>query len=317
MDRIDIINALNADDFSPYRRLADDIRRVEVGDTVHIRAILEYSNYCRRKCSYCGLNCNNNNLTRYRLSDEVIIDTARRAHEAGYRTLVMQGGEDPYFDSIHLGELVKEMNKMGMIITLSAGEMTYEELAYLNNAGASRYLLKHETANSSLYERLHGDYSLSRRIDCIRNIKSLGYDTGSGFMVGLPTQTIEDLADDILLLEELSCDMAGIGTFIPHPHTPLAAANVGSIELTLRCVALTRIVIPRVNLPATTSLHVASGSDSGGIFDYGANVIMRKITPTTERKLYEIYPSNARETDIVQERLDVEQLVINAGRLPL
>lgn len=317
MNKQEIITALEIDDFSHIRKLADDIRIENHGDIVHIRAILEYTNYCRRKCSYCGLNCLNNKLERYRLDDDVIIDLSYRAWDAGYKTLVLQGGEDPHYDAERLGRLVGEISRCGMVITLSSGEMSHEDYSYLRSCGASRYLLKHETANPHIYSSIHPDSTLERRLANIRDIKSLGYDTGSGFMVGLPGQTTADLADDLLLLKELGCDMAGIGTYIPHPDTPMADSYIGSVELTRRCVAIARIMMPKLHLPATTSLHVASGSQSGGVFDYGANVIMRKITPTRERLLYDIYPSNKVEFDMLGERRAVEELIVSEGKRPL
>ncbi len=186
MNRRDLIDALKAEDFSPYYRLADKIRFQEKGNYVDIRAILEFSNICRRKCVYCGLNCRNQALHRYRMTPDEIVDAASAAARAGYRTLVMQSGEDPWFTPKILGGLVKEIKKTGMAVTLSCGEMPKEAYAYLRECGADRYLLKHETADPEIYSALHPDSSLQQRIACLKVLKRLGYETGSGFMIGLP-----------------------------------------------------------------------------------------------------------------------------------
>lgn len=188
MNRRDLIDALKAEDFSPYYRLADKIRFQEKGNYVDIRAILEFSNICRRKCVYCGLNCRNQALHRYRMTPDEIVDAASAAARAGYRTLVMQSGEDPWFTPKILGGLVKEIKKTGMAVTLSCGEMPEEAYAYLRECGADRYLLKHETADPEIYSALHPDSSLQQRIACLKVLKRLGYETGSGFMIGLPVK---------------------------------------------------------------------------------------------------------------------------------
>lgn len=317
MERDELIYALKTVDFDNYYKQADEIRRENVGDVIHIRAILEYSNYCKRECSYCGLNRLNRHLKRYRLSDEEIYDSVREAVRVGYKTIVLQGGEDNYFNAEHLAEIVKEIKRYNISVTVSGGEFDYDGYKLLRDNGADRYLLKHETCDAQLYAELHPDSALDRRIQCLKNIKMLGFETGSGFMVGLPNQTVESIADDILLLKELECDMAGIGTFIPHPDTLLNNADTGSVELTKRAVALTRICIPHINLPATTSLSVLDKEQSRDIFNCGANVIMRKITPTDKRKLYEIYPTNAKTTNIREERTELETMINSLGRIPL
>lgn len=316
MKKNEIVSLLAMPNFDEIFLLADKIRSENVGDEIQIRAILEYSNYCKRACSYCGLNCNNKNLKRYRLSVGDIIDSAKIAHDVGYKTIVLQGGEDDFYNAKRLGEICKEINKFDMAITLSAGELPYDTLKYLYDMGAKRYLLKHETSDPMIYKALHPDAELKSRIDCLRNLKKIGYETGSGFMIGLPNQTLETIADDILLLKNIGCDMAGIGPFIPHPDTPLKDQPQGSYDLTLRAVAITRILLPNINLPATTSLSVIKTSEQKSVFNCGANVIMRKITPTEARKLYSIYPSKARETDILSERKELENYIIDLGKIP-
>ncbi|MEG2857543.1 MAG: [FeFe] hydrogenase H-cluster radical SAM maturase HydE, partial [Clostridia bacterium] len=292
-------------------------RRRAVGDTVHIRAILEFSNHCSRRCGYCGLSAYNRTLARYRMTPSDIIETGKRAADAGYKTLVLQSGEDGFFDAEKLGNIVSALARAGLAITLSVGELSDEAYAHLKDCGAARYLLKHETAAPEIYKALHPGNTLDSRIRCLRSIKRLGYECGSGFMIGLPGQTLETIADDILLLAKLRCDMAGIGPFIPHPSTPLRDVPHGSCELCRRAVALTRIVMPKINLPATTSLGVLSSDERRLVFGGGANVIMQKVTPEPYKSLYEIYPSNSGETDIIRERRELEAFIRSLDRQPL
>lgn len=316
MRKQEIIKLLESSEFSDVYDHADVIRRENVGDEIRIRAIIEYSSYCKRKCKYCGLNAGNRALQRYRLSIEDIISLSAQAKAVGYKTVVLQGGEDDYYSASRMGEAVKEISKMGMAVTLSMGELDYQSLKYLRDCGANRYLLKHETSSEKIYSYLHPDAKLNDRIECLRNIKSLGYQTGSGFMIGLPEQTLEVIAEDILLLKELECDMAGIGPFIPHPQTLLKDMPHGSIELTKRAVAITRMLLPKANLPATTSLGVLEDGKNRSVFNCGANVIMRKVTPSKERRLYEIYPSQQPSTDIESERRELENMITLMGRIP-
>ena len=307
---------LRLEDFSEVYAEADRVRRENVGDRVQIRAILEFSNHCRRQCRYCGLNRNNTGLERYRIQPAQMVETARQAWEAGYRTIVLQSGEDRYYTAQMLGEVVKEIKKTGMAVTLSCGELPFEDYAYLRACGADRYLLKHETADVQLYSSLHPCGTLENRVGCLREIKRLGYETGSGFMIGLPGQTEETIARDLLLLQELNCDMAGIGPFVPHPDTPLRDHPHGSTELTKRAVALARLLLPKANLPATTSLGVLDQGEKNDIFSCGANVIMRKVTPSSYKKLYEIYPAALGETDICSERKELEAQIRALGKIP-
>lgn len=316
MNRRELTAALQAKDFSPYYRMADEIRFREKGDYVDIRGILEFSNICRRQCVYCGLNRANQSLHRYRMAPDEIIAAANDAASAGYRTLVMQSGEDPWFTPEILGELVKEIKKTGMAITLSCGEMPEKDYAYLRECGADRYLLKHETADPEIYAAIHPDSSLAERVACLKSLKRLGFETGSGFMIGLPNQTAETLADDLLLLQEIGCDMAGMGPFIPHPGTPLRNLPSGSAEMTKRAVALARILLPKLNLPATTSLGVLSCNEKNDVFSCGANVVMRKVTPTKYKRYYEIYPAKLGETHVQEDRKLLEQQITALDRIP-
>ncbi len=317
LTKSELAGLLALEDFTEVYRCADEIREREVGGTVHIRAILEFSNHCRRKCRYCGLNSQNKNIKRYRMTPDEIVRTAWKAVEAGYRTIVLQSGEDAWFTPEILGTIVREIKRSGAAVTVSCGEMPAESYAYLKASGADRYLLKHETADPELYGRLHPCGTLKNRVACLKNLKALGFETGSGFMIGLPGQTLETIADDLLLLKEIGCDMAGIGPFIPHPDTELKNLPGGSAELTKRAVALARILLPKCNLPATTALGVLDAQEKNNVFSCGANVIMRKVTPDPYKQLYEIYPAKLGRTDIVKERSDLEDMIRAFGKNPV
>ena len=312
----ELVELLGREDFSPIYAQADQVRAETVGDTVHIRALLEISNHCRRMCTYCGLRAPRQNLTRYRMDPEEVVQAACEAYAVGYRTIVLQSGEDPWYTPLMLGQIVSAIKaKTDMAVTLGCGEMREEDYAFLKLAGTDRYLIKHETADPDLYRRLHPDSSLDKRVGCLRTLKRLGYETGSGFMVGLPGQTLETLAQDLLLLASIPCDMAGIGPFLPHPDTPLRDGTAGDAELTRRCVALARLMLPHANLPATTALTVRG--DNGQVFSGGANVVMRKITPNCYKRMYEIYPAQLPDTDIPAQRQQLEEQIRSLGRVPL
>lgn len=312
MSNLDILNALKADDFEQYQLAAINTRNAACDKVITLRAIIEYSNYCKRHCKYCGLNAENTNLERYRMSEDEIVATAEKAVLAGYCSIVLQGGEDKYYNIDRMSSIIERIAEFGVLITLSLGELPDINYKKFYESGARRYLLKHETANAELYSMLHSDGDLASRLDRLRSLKTIGYDIGSGFMVGLPQQTLEDLVEDIMLCKELKADMVGIGTFIPHDGTKLAGSPPGSAEFTLRAVALTRILMPSINIPSTTSLGVV-GNDPYMALDYGADVIMRKVTPTNYRKLYQIYSAPSRQTDINAEREEIIRAVQNKG----
>ncbi|MFI3326178.1 MAG: [FeFe] hydrogenase H-cluster radical SAM maturase HydE [Clostridia bacterium] len=317
MNKDKLVSILELDDFTPYYRLANAIKEKHYGKDIYIRAIVEFSNHCKMDCKYCGLNCHNKKIERFRMSPREIVETGIKAHEAGYKTLVMQSGEDAFYTAKILGEVVKAIKKTGIAITLSCGEMSFEDYEYLKSCGADRYLLKHECSDNDIYSYLHTTSTFENRINCLKNLKTLGYEVGSGFMIGLPNQTLQTVANDILLLSEIECDMAGIGPFIPHPETDLKDLKSGSTELTKRAVALTRILMGKINLPATTSLGVVNNKDKNDIFSCGANVIMRKVTPEPYKSLYEIYPSNLKETNIIEERKELEAQIKALGKVPV
>lgn len=318
------------EDFSPVYETADRIRRKNKGDTVHLRAIIEFSNMCGRNCLYCGLRKENSSLKRFRMSKEETEETAKEAVDAGYRTIVLQSGEVRECSVEALGELVGNIKKLTLhdgshpAVTLSCGEMSREDYAFLKDSGADRYLLKHETADEALYGSLHPEGSLRERIGCLESLKELGYVTGSGFMTGLPGQTPKMLAEDLLLLKRLGCHMAGIGPFIPNPGTPLGKCDPGKAETARRAVALARILLPEADIPVTTALSAVSGAKEGRTgpegedpFAFGANVVMKKATPDKYGKYYEIYPMKTSKTRIREDRQELEKLIRSFGRKPL
>jgi len=298
-------------------RFADDIRKKYVGDAVHLRGIIEFSNYCRRGCLYCGINCANPNVVRYRIPKEEIVSICKDAYKHGYKTVVLQSGEDSFYKIEDYLYIIREIKKAGDIsITLACGEKEIEDYLLFFQAGADRYLLKHETSDPELYDRLNPGMSLENRIKCLKGLKRIGYQTGSGIMIGLPGQTLDSIADDILFFLEMDIDMIGCGPFIPHPETPLRDAPVGSEELTYRVLALNRIVTRDTLLPATTALSTINEKD-GRTFalQRGANVVMPNLTPFQYRKLYEIYPNKKRiEVSSANFREELKNQIESIGR---
>ncbi|MBS4026356.1 MAG: [FeFe] hydrogenase H-cluster radical SAM maturase HydE [Clostridia bacterium] len=294
---------------------ADQLRHKQMGKIVYLRGIIEFSNYCRKNCSYCGLRRGNKKLKRYRMTGEEILAAALQARQLGYQTVVLQSGEDPDYSGKMVAGLIREIVRTGLTVTLSLGERSKEDYALWREAGAKRYLLRHETANPTLYQRLHPDADYCRRLACLSWLKELGYQVGAGSMVGLPGQQLEDLLADLRLLEQFDVEMAGIGPFIPHPDTPLAGEIGGTLVDTLKMVALTRLVMPGINIPATTalgSLH-QRGREMG--LECGANVIMPNATPAQHRLLYQLYPDKIcldESPDIC--RHCIEQKIIDLNR---
>ena len=270
--------------------LADSIRAREKGDDVYLRGIIEFSNYCSRNCLYCGLRRDNQKLARYRMSPEDIVKRAFDIAALGIKTVVLQSGEDPYYRLKELTGVVSRIKEFGVYVTLSIGELSTQAYRELKKAGADRYLLRHETANKELYAKLHPDGSFENRVRCLYVLKDLGYEVGAGNMVGLPGQTDDMLWEDLLFMEKLQPEMVGIGPFIPHPETPLAGAKAGTLEETLTQIALTRIILPQANIPATTALGTIhpEGRELG--LKVGANVVMPNMTPQPYRPLYQLYP---------------------------
>jgi biotin synthase len=271
---------------------ADSVRKAVVGDEILLRGLIEFSNYCRNTCFYCGLNKNNKKLQRYRLSDEQIMKAVKEIADAKIKTVVLQSGEDDALDAYWLKDLIQQIKaNFDMAVTLSVGERSYDDYKLWKQAGADRYLLKIETTDEELYSSLHSQMSFENRLMCSRNLKELGYQNGSGCLVGLKGQTIRSLAEDIIFFREENFEMIGIGLFIPHEATPLKNEPLGNLKLALKVIAVTRIVVKDANMPATTAIGSIGDSDARLIaLKAGANVLMPNFTPQPYKKLYEIYP---------------------------
>jgi biotin synthase len=280
------------------RAAADAVRRLTVGDTVHLRGIIELSNFCRQNCLYCGLRRDNRNLDRYRMEEGDIAAAARRVRSLGIGTVVLQSGEDPFFTRDSLSRLVGRIkDETDLAVTLSVGERSRDDYRAFRDAGADRYLLKHETASRELYRRLRPGCEPEDRLRCLTDLRDLGYEVGTGNMVGLPGQTPEDLAEDLLLMRSLDADMLGIGPFVPHPGTPLAADPGGTLEATLRVLALARLLTRDTNIPATTALGTLRPEGRILALSWGGNVVMPDFTPDAFRSRYDIYPGKAAARD--------------------
>ncbi len=274
------------------RQEAVRIQKNYFGNKIYTRGLVEFTNYCRNDCYYCGIRCSNTNAERYRLTKEEILQCCENGHELGFRTFVLQGGEDPWFNDERMIDIIKSIkqNYPDCAITLSIGEKSKESYRKFREAGADRYLLRHETADEAHYRYLHPEnLSLSNRKQCLYDLKELGYQIGAGFMVGAPGQTMENLAEDLVFLKKLNPHMAGIGPFIPHHDTKFAKEEPGSVELTLFLLSVIRIMLPKVLLPATTALGTLDprGREKG--FQAGANVVMPNLSPVKNRKQYELY----------------------------
>jgi len=269
---------------------ADQKRKEVCGDEVHLRAIIEFSSYCKQNCHYCGLRKDNHELERYQLKKEEIIETAGMAAELGYQTVVLQSGEDEY-PAAEIAEIIKEIkNTTDLAITLSLGERDFAAYKLWREAGADRYLLKHETADQALYEKYHPGMSYQNRIESLKYLKTIGYQIGSGVIIDLPGQTPEILAEDLLLSQDLKLDMIGSGPFIPHEQTPLAESKTGTVEMTLKFTALSRLLLPLAHIPATTALGTIDAEGRQKALLAGANVVMPNVTDSKYREKYQIYP---------------------------
>ena len=298
-------------------READRVRRQWVGDEIHLRAIIEFSNHCRRDCRYCGIRRGFPGVTRYRMTLREVVDAAAAAVAMGYRTVVLQSGEDVWFSADRIRRMVEEIKALGDIaVTLAVGERPAAEYRGFFEAGADRYLLKHETSDPRLYAELNPGMTLEDRIGCLRELKSIGFQAGSGIMIGLPGQTLESLAEDILLFRELDLDMIGCGPYIPVAGCPTGWSAGDREELSFRVLALNRLVTRDTHLPSTTALSTLNEDDARALaLTRGANVIMPNLTPERFRRFYEIYPSKKRiEVDNRAFRTELEELAVRLGR---
>ena len=287
-----LITSTEADTNQLLAAAADKIRQQYYGKKVYIRGLIEFTNYCKNNCYYCGIRAGNSHAQRYRLSKEQILDCCAEGYKLGFRTFVLQGGEDPYFTDERICEIVAAIRKQhpDCAITLSIGEKERASYQAYFDAGASRYLLRHETADAEHYAKLHpASMSLANRKRCLFDLKEIGYQVGSGFMVGSPYQTPQNLLADLRFLQKLQPDMIGIGPYITHEQTPFADKKSGTAEQTLRMLSILRLMFPYALLPSTTALGTIhpNGRELG--LKAGGNVVMPNLSPVNVRKLYELY----------------------------
>ena len=291
MEKAAIVELLRIPDYdAALFSAADKVREKYVGHAVHLRGLIEFSNICKQNCLYCGLRRDNRKVNRYRLSEEEILDFARKAHSYGYRTVVMQSGEDNYFTVDSMTKIIRQVKALDLAITLSIGEKTYDEYEAYKEAGADRYLLRIETTDKDLYEKLDPGMSFANRLRCLEDLRSLGYELGTGCLIGLPGQTLESLADDILFFQRIDADMIGVGPFIPNLDTPLQDEPGGSFELSRKVMAITRLLLPDSNIPATTAMETLNRQGRVIALQSGANVVMPNVTEGEYRKFYALYP---------------------------
>lgn len=291
-DWITLIQTYDETDREYAAAISRELTTAQFGDKIYIRGIVEFSNFCKNDCLYCGIRHSNKNADRYRLTQEDILACCDEGYGYGFRTFVLQSGEDPWYTDDRLAAIVSAIKAAhpDCAVTLSLGERSRESYQRLYDAGADRYLLRHETADEAHYHKLHpAELSLAHRMACLRDLKAIGYQTGCGFMVGSPYQTAECLAEDMLFMKELQPEMIGIGPFIPHKDTPFRDEPQGSFELTLFLLSLCRIMLPKVLLPATTALGTIdpTGREKGVLA--GANVVMPNLSPLAVRKKYLLY----------------------------
>ncbi len=270
---------------------ADTCRQEVYGKDVYMRGLIEFTNYCKNECVYCGIRKSNQLAQRYRLSNEEILECCEVGYQLGYRTFVLQGGEDGYYKDEMLVELIRKIKTAyeDVAVTLSFGEKSRASYQKYYDAGADRYLLRHETRNQALYERLHPKMCFQRREECLQDLKEIGFQIGAGFMVGLPGETAEDYVKDLRFLKNLEPHMVGIGPFIPHKDTPLANEEGGDLRTTTLLLALVRLMLPQVLLPATTALGTISPQGREQGLKAGGNVVMPNLSPTNVRDKYLLY----------------------------
>ena len=296
---------------------ADIVRKQVYGKDVYIRGLIEFTNYCKNGCYYCGINCTNKNIQRYRLTKDEILQCCKNGYALGYRTFVLQGGEDSFFTDDLICDIVSTIRKnyKDCAITLSIGEKSKESYIAYFKAGANRYLLRHETANETHYKKLHPEnLSLKSRKQCLYNLKEIGYQVGSGFMVGSPYQTIENIIEDFRFLQGIKPDMIGIGPFIPAQNTKFEKFKHGNLNLTLKIISILRLLFPYALIPATTALGTIDKNGRELGLKSGANVVMPNLSPVKYRSLYYLYSNKICTNEEATEcRGCLEKRVVLAG----
>lgn len=296
---------------------ADEVRQKYYGKKVFLRGLIEMSSICRNDCYYCGIRRSNKNAERYRLTPDEIMECCDEGYKLGFRTFVMQGGEDAYYTDDVLCPIIEKIKGRypDCAVTLSIGERSYESYERLKNAGADRYLLRHEAAADELYSKLHPDFmSLENRKRCLSDLKRLGYQVGAGFMVGAPYQTVEDIICDLRYMQELQPQMIGIGPFVPHRDTQFRDEKSGTAELTIRLLGIIRLMFPRVLLPATTALGTIAENGRERGLKTGCNVIMPNLSPAAVRRKYSLYDNKIYSGSEAAECCgEMRELIARAG----
>lgn len=308
------IEQLLSDTF-PFKTLAaaaDGVRQRTKGNSVNIRGLIEISNICARDCFYCGIRRSNTYAQRYKLDKKYILDTVEQAAAAGFKTIVMQSGESDGFSTDDLCEIITRISALDMAVTLSLGEKDFDTYRAFKAAGADRYLLRIETTDPQIYKTLHPDMALQNRIDCLKNLKTLGFELGTGILVGLPKQTLASIAKDILFFKDIAADMIGLGPFLPCQNTPLEHEKGGSLPLALRALAITRLVLPAANIPATTAMEALEADGRLQALACGANVIMPNITGQNSN-FYKLYPDKPINTQNISATLGNLKLLLAAN----
>lgn len=328
MNRQELLSLLRSTDpavVSDLTREAGMVRDEAVGRAVYLRGLVEFSNYCRRGCTYCGIYCNNRTITRYRMTGAEILRCAEAIQSYGIGTVVLQSGEDPFFTGPKMAAIVASVKeKTGLAVTLSLGERPFEDLKLWREAGADRYLLRFETSDQKLFSKIHPSATvpLPGRIEQLHLLRDLGYEVGSGIMTGFPGQTCASVADDLLLFRQLDLDMIGIGPYVPHPGTPMADQETditiddqlpNTLATAYKTVALTRILCPSINMPCTTALRTIDPAGYREGLRAGCNVIMPNVTPLDYSERYDIYPGKKRVAQFEQALDLVEKEVTDAG----
>ncbi|MBU3914671.1 [FeFe] hydrogenase H-cluster radical SAM maturase HydE [bacterium] len=331
MDKATILKWLQEEDESCLEELwktSDRVRREQVGDEVHLRGLVQFSNKCLRKCLYCGLREPNKALLRYRMTEPEIMFCAEKAWREGLGTVVLQSGESDITHAERIGGTIQKIKKrFPVAVTLSLGEQTTDIYKLWKNCGADRYLLRFETSDRNLFHKIHPPLYPAQpdRIEILGQLRGLGYEIGGGIMVGLPGQSLSSIADDIMKFAEMDLDMIGIGPYIPHPDTPLgknflatdstlSERVINDERFVLKVIALSRIVCPQANIPATTALATTQKNGYKNGLQVGANVIMPDFTPNSYRRYYEIYPSSLRAAEADDIR-DIQTILKDLGRI--
>lgn len=302
------------------REAAFSVREQYYGRKVYFRGLIEFTNHCKNDCYYCGIRRGNRHAVRYRLTEEQILECCAEGYRLGFRTFVLQGGEDGGFADSKLCGIISAIKARypNGAVTLSVGERDRAVYQAFFDAGADRYLLRHETATESHYTKLHpAELRLEHRKKCLYELKEIGFQVGAGFMVGSPYQTTENLAEDLLFLRDLQPHMVGLGPFVPHKDTRFAQEPAGTLELTLTMLALTRLILPKVLLPATTALGTIAENGRELAFSYGANVVMPNLSPADVRGAYLLYDNKANTGDEAAEGVrHLEERIRKSGFVP-